>query len=93
MPNTKSGRKRHKQSEKRRIARKATRSSVRSQIKKVHEVIGEKKLEEGEAEFRVAAKKLDQAAAKGMIHKNTASRLKSRLSHAVRNAKQAAKAK
>jgi small subunit ribosomal protein S20 len=41
-------------------------------------------VEESESALRLATKKLDQAAAKGVIHKNTASRTKARLSKAVK---------
>jgi small subunit ribosomal protein S20 len=40
-----------------------------------------------ETEFRAAVKKLDQAAAKGVIHKNAAARTKSRLSARVKATK------
>ena len=41
-----------------------------------------------EADYRLACKKLDQAAAKGVIHKNTAARHKSRLTARLRAGKQ-----
>ena len=40
---------------------------------------------------RVVAKKLDQAASKGVIHRNAAARQKSRLSKALKKAKAGAK--
>jgi small subunit ribosomal protein S20 len=47
-------------------------------------------VEEAEANFKVAAKRLDQAASKNVIHKNAASRKKSRLAHAIVKAKKSA---
>jgi len=40
-----------------------------------------------ETELRLAAKKLDRAGAKRVIHPNAAARTKSRLSHLIRGAK------
>lgn len=88
MPNTQSAKKRQRQNLKRRVRNRSVRSSVKLQVRKVREEATAGKLAEGEADARVAAKKLDQAAAKGIIHRNTASRLKSRLSSALRSAKQ-----
>ena len=50
-------------------------------------------LDVAEQEFRTAAKKLDNAAALKIIHKNSASRHKARLSHLIKVAKDKAKAK
>jgi small subunit ribosomal protein S20 len=51
---------------------------------------GAGKVEEAEANFKVAVKRLDQAASKNVIHKNAASRKKSRLAHAIVKAKKSA---
>ena len=48
-------------------------------MKKVRAAAEAGNLEEASSLFRVATKELDQAAAKNLIHKNKASRLKSRL--------------
>jgi len=45
-------------------------------------------LDRAEAEFRTAAKRLDRAGARNIIHRNAAARTKSRLSSAIRVAKQ-----
>lgn len=44
-------------------------------------------LEKAEAEFRLAAKKLDKAGARRVLHPNTSSRYKSRLQHLIKTAK------
>ena len=68
----------------------AIRSAVKTQIKKLRTALVAKDVAAADKEFRVAVKKLDQAAAKGTIHKNTASRLKSRLSRAILKVKKPA---
>ncbi len=65
----------------------AGKSVIKTQIKKVHAVTAAGDKAASQTEFRVAVKKIDQMAAKGIIHKNKASRLKSRL---VKNVKKLA---
>ena len=91
MPTTSSAKKRQRQSEVRRIRNRAIRGAIKTQVRKVREAASAGKVQESETEFRLAAKRLDQAAAKGVIHVNVASRLKSRLSAAIKSAKQKAK--
>jgi small subunit ribosomal protein S20 len=87
MPNTKSAKKRLRQSLERRTRNRAVKSSLKTQIKKVLTAVEGGDSEATGSEFRVAAKKLDQAAAKGIIHRNKAARLKSRLSARLKTAK------
>lgn len=68
------------------------RSALRTQIKKVRTAVAAGDVAAAETEFRTAVKKLDQAAAKKILHANAASRLKSRLSKAVKAAKDKASA-
>lgn len=81
MPNTKSAIKRLRQNERRRIHNKAARSRLKSALKKVRAAS-----EPGQAAeaFREAVTLLDRAAARGLIHRNTAARSKSRLAAHVR---------
>lgn len=88
MPNTKSAKKRLRQNIKRRTRNRAVKSSLKTQIKKVRATALSGNGEQAEAEYRLACKKLDQAAAKGVIHRNTAARHKSRLSARLRAGKQ-----
>lgn len=88
MPNSASARKRLRQNEALRVKNRSERSKVRTQIKKVRQAIADGNVEQGETEFRVAVKKLDQAAAKNLLHANAAARTKSRLSKALKLAKQ-----
>jgi small subunit ribosomal protein S20 len=86
MPNTKSAKKRLRQSLERRARNRAVKSSLKTQIKKVNSAVEGGDAAATDSELRAAAKKLDQAAAKGVIHRNKASRLKSRLAARVKAA-------
>jgi small subunit ribosomal protein S20 len=87
MPNTKSAKKRLRQSLERRTRNRAVKSSLKTQIKKVLSAVEGGDAAASDVEFRAAAKRLDQAAAKGVIHRNKAARLKSRLSVRLKTAK------
>lgn len=85
MPNTASSKKRLRQNDKLRRHNRTLRSRMRSQLRKVREAVAEGDSEKAQAEFRVATKRLDQAASKNLIHKNAAARSKSRLSKLVKS--------
>lgn len=87
MPNISSAKKRHRQSLKANARNRAGKSSVRTQIRKLTAAMSAGDKAVIETEFRATVKKLDQTAAKGIIHKNVASRTKSRLSRRVKEAK------
>ena len=87
MPNTESAKKRQRQALVRRTRNRAAKSIIKTKIRKVREAIDAGSLDTAEAGFRDTAKKLDQTAARGIIHRNAASRLKSRLSAALKAAK------
>jgi len=83
LANTPSAEKRNRQSQKRRARNQGVRTRVKSAVRKVRE-----SLEQGEAAvaqeaFKVAARVIDQASSKGVVHRNTASRKISRLAKAV----------
>jgi small subunit ribosomal protein S20 len=75
MANIKSQIKRNRQNEKARQRNKAVRSEVKTRVKRAEAATGD----EARDLARIAVKRIDQAAAKGVIHKNTAARQKSRL--------------
>ena len=79
MPNTKSAKKALRQNKKRRLRNRSQRSALRTFVKKARLAIQSADVETAESAVRVAVKKLDQAAAKRLIHPNKAARLKSRL--------------
>ncbi len=89
MPNTKSAKKRLQQNIARRARNRSVKSTVRTQIRKVRAAVAAGDVAASDAEFRLAVKKLDQAAAKRVIHRNTAARTKSRLSAAIKAVKTA----
>jgi small subunit ribosomal protein S20 len=60
---------------------------LRTQSKKVLAAIKSGDLDNAQQQLRDASKKYDQAAAKRIIHKNSAARHKSRLAQALRSAK------
>lgn len=85
MPNTASAKKRLRQNAKRRLHNRSLKSRVRSQIRRVREAVASGDTDKAQAEFKVASKRLDQAAGKNLIHKNAAARSKSRLSKLVKS--------
>ena len=78
MPNIKSAKKRVKVIATKTMQNKAINSALKTEIKKANAAI-ESNAENKAAAVRVAIKKIDQAAAKGILHKNTASRKKAAL--------------
>jgi small subunit ribosomal protein S20 len=78
VANIKSQIKRNKQNERRRLRNKAVRSELRTRVKSAVQA-AEAGVENAPDAVRLAVKKLDKAAAKGIIHKNQAANRKSRL--------------
>lgn len=79
MANIKSQIKRNRQSELARQANRSTRSALKTEIKKLGTALETGDVESARSSYRDVSKALDQAAAKGVIHKNTAAKKKSRL--------------
>jgi small subunit ribosomal protein S20 len=92
MPHTKSAKKHQRQSEKRRMANRATKKALKTQIKRFLAAETEGTPDKLQAEYNLAAKKLDKAAAKRVIHPNQASRKKSQVAKLL-NGKEKAPAK
>lgn len=90
MPNTKSAKKRLRQSAVSRARNRAVKHAIRTQCRKVLDALRAGNVAEAEVQFRVVARQLDKAAAKGVIHRNRAARVKSRLSAKIRQLKQPA---
>ena len=78
MPNIKSAKKRVKVIATKTMQNKAINSQLKTKIKKAKAAIAAGAADK-EAVVRVAIKKIDQAASKGILHKNTAARRKSAL--------------
>ncbi|MDO4569901.1 MAG: 30S ribosomal protein S20 [Planctomycetia bacterium] len=87
MPNIKSAKKRLRQSQAKKVTNLAIKRELRRDCRSVRLACKEGNIEAAEANFRKACKHMDQAASKSIIHKNTASRVKSRLSACVKAAK------
>ena len=88
MPNIKSASKRLRQNLVRRARNRSVKRAMRTQISKVREAVDAGNSELAETEFRLAAKRLDRAGARNIIHRNAAARVKSRLSAAIKAIKQ-----
>lgn len=84
MANSPQARKRARQAEKRRRHNASQRSMVRTYIKRVNAAIEAKDSEAARTALTAAVPVIDRMAAKGIMHKNKASRHKSRLSAQVR---------
>ena len=94
MPHTRSAKKSLRKNEKRRLHNRAIKKAIKFQIKKVL-TAAEGPIDQLRAEFNLAAKKLDKAAARRVVHPNLAARKKSqlaRLLHGKENAGQQAPA-
>lgn len=83
MANIKSQIKRNKTNEKARLRNKAVKSELKTYVRKVREAIAAGDKEGAEKEFLVAARKLDKAHSKGVIHKNQAANRKSKLAKQI----------
>jgi small subunit ribosomal protein S20 len=84
MPSTKSAKKRLRQNIARRAHNRSVKRAVRTQVRKVREAIKAGDADRAATEFRLVAKQLDRAGAQNLIHRNAASRLKSRLSAQIK---------
>ncbi len=78
MPNIKSAKKRVKVIATKTLQNRAANSQLKTQIKKANAAI-DSNADNKLAEVRIAMKKIDQAAAKGIIHKNNAAHKKAAL--------------
>jgi small subunit ribosomal protein S20 len=86
-----SAKKRARQNLKNRAVNRATKSMLKTEVRKVVATAAGTDKAAAVAEFKIAVQKLDRAAAKGVIHKNAAARKKSRLSAMLKKAKVPAK--
>ena len=86
MANIKSQIKRNKTNERRAVANKAVRTALKTSTKKVRTAVADGDAEAALARSREAARALDKAASRGVIHKRTAARRKSRLAKAASSA-------
>jgi small subunit ribosomal protein S20 len=90
LANIQSAIKRIRSSERKRRINQVHESRARTYVKKTRQLIAAGQLEEAEAMAQQAYSALDRAAQKGVLHKNNASRRKSRLAKQLNQAKQQA---
>lgn len=79
MPNHKSAEKRDRQNEKRRLVNRSNRGRLRTGLKRLHGALEEGDQAQALALLPETVSMLDKAVQKGVLHKNAASRYKSRL--------------
>lgn len=84
MANTAQARKRARQAEVRRQRNASARSRMRTTVKKTQGAVAAGNKEEAEATFKAAMPVIDAAVSKGLLHRNTAARRKSRLNARIR---------
>ena len=84
MANIKSQMKRNRQNEKRRIRNKSVESEIKTRSKLALAAAEAGDADTAERLLAMAQKRIDMAAAKGVVHKKTAARQKSRLSRSIR---------
>jgi len=82
MPHTRSAKKNQRKTEKRRLHNRAVKKAIKTQLKRFLSAV-EGPIEQLQEEFNQAAKKLDKAAAKRVIHPNLAARKKSQMARAL----------
>jgi small subunit ribosomal protein S20 len=78
VAHSRSAKKRIRQNEKRRLANRAQKSALKGQVRKFLEAAQQEPAKAADA-LRATIKKIDQSAAKRVIHRNAAARKKSRL--------------
>ena len=79
MPHTSSAKKRLRQTQKRRMRNRNVKKEVKTRLKEVLTTAPTASGDQLRDAVRLAVKKLDQAAAKGVVHRNLVARKKSQL--------------
>lgn len=80
MPNIKSAEKRVRQNVKRELRNRRTKSMLKTSIRRFEESLQSGDMDEAKVTLSAAVRQIDRAATRGVVHKNTAARKKSRLS-------------
>ncbi len=83
MPNIKSAKKRVLVIEKKTLENRMVKSAIKTELKKFEAAVSEGNKAAASELYALCVKKLDQAVAKGVYHKNTISRKKSQLAKAI----------
>ena len=85
MANIKSAKKRIKVIQAKTLQNKMFKSQLKTEIKKYEAALAAGDVELAQATYKAVTKKIDQAAARGIIHKNAAARKKSQFTKALNN--------
>ena len=85
MPNIKSAKKRVLVTKTKTLQNKMFKTELKTDIKKYQAALAAGDQAAAQAAYRAAVKKIDQAAARGIIHKNAAARKKSQFTKAINN--------
>ena len=85
MPNIKSAKKRVKVTAAKTMQNKMFRTQLKTEMKKYEAAVAAGDVALATATYKAAVKKIDQAAARGIIHKNAAARKKSQFTKALNN--------
>ncbi len=83
MANHKSAIKRARQNEEQRVRNRSRKTRMKNAIRKLEETIGSKATDTVAEDLKAAISVIEKTAAKGVIHRNTASRKISRLTRRV----------
>ncbi|MBR2849599.1 MAG: 30S ribosomal protein S20 [Clostridia bacterium] len=85
MPNIKSAKKRVLVTKTKTLQNKMFKTELKTDIKKYQAALAAGDTELAQATYKIAVKKIDQAAARGIIHKNAAAHKKSQFTKALNN--------
>lgn len=88
MPNIKANKKSVRQTKVRTARNRIRRDAIRSARKRVNEAVAKGDLDQAKKELSLFFKAADKAAKRNVIHKNKASRIKSRLDAKIKKAAQ-----
>ena len=83
LANIKSAKKRAITNEKRNLRNRMVKTNLKTTEKQFLNAVAEGDVEKAQAEYKLASKKFDMAATKGIIHKNVANRKKSQLAKKI----------
>lgn len=83
MAHSNSAEKRNRQTQKRTLRNRITKSAVKTHLKRTMKAIEDGDAAKAEAEFRLATQQLDKAARNRTIHPNEAARRKSRIARKI----------
>ncbi len=89
MPNIQSAKKRVRSNAKKADVNKLVYGSMKTAIKKFEKSVNEANIEEAKDTLNVALQRIDKAKNSGLVHKNKAARLKSRLNKKINTMEEA----